>query len=212
MGKTRQGTKQTIQSQSSSRKEDSTPGSEERALGHTIRGWRTGVGQTLAQLAEATDLSIGYLSQIERGLANPSLAVLKRLAVATNHSLGELLEPGSPGERPSVHLVRGDRDRDVALPPETYRLRPLHPDFRANLDLSVVIAAPGASSGVRFHDHDQDQCTLVIEGQAAYYAGDEQYELGEDDAVYVRAGVPHRWVNNGPGRLRLLVTRPTAGA
>ena len=72
------------------------------ALGAYIRSQRQLANLSLRQLAELTSLSNPYLSQIERGLHQPSIRVLKLLSDALNVSaetlLAEagLLDPGSP--------------------------------------------------------------------------------------------------------------------
>ena len=101
------------------------------ALGAYIRSQRKLANLSLRQLAELTSLSNPYLSQIERGLHQPSVRVLKLLSDALNVSaetlLAEagLLDPGSsaraakaadPGSGPSrwdvQAAIRADRRLD----------------------------------------------------------------------------------------------------
>jgi transcriptional regulator with XRE-family HTH domain len=62
-----------------------------QALGEFIRRQRKAANLSLRQLAERTTLSNPYLSQIERGLHQPSVRVLKLLAGALNVSAETLL-------------------------------------------------------------------------------------------------------------------------
>lgn len=62
-----------------------------QALGEFIRGQRKQAQMSLRDLAEATNVSNPYLSQIERGLHQPSVRVLKNIAVALNLSVETLL-------------------------------------------------------------------------------------------------------------------------
>jgi transcriptional regulator with XRE-family HTH domain len=83
------------------------------ALGAFIRSQRRLANLSLRQLAEMTNLSNPYLSQIERGLHQPSVRVLKLLSEALNVSAetllaqAGLLNPGHPA------------DADTVLPVET---------------------------------------------------------------------------------------------
>lgn len=52
-------------------------------LGEHVRNIRKKRGITLKELAEKTGLSIGYISQIERNLTDPSLSTLRKLSAAT---------------------------------------------------------------------------------------------------------------------------------
>jgi transcriptional regulator with XRE-family HTH domain len=61
------------------------------ALGRTIRGERLGARLSLRELADRTGVSNAYLSQIERGLHEPSLSVLTAIAAALGLPLAALL-------------------------------------------------------------------------------------------------------------------------
>lgn len=65
---------------------------EVKALGQFIRSQRKLAQLTLRELAALTDLSNAYLSQIERGLHQPSMTVMKSLADAFELSTETLLE------------------------------------------------------------------------------------------------------------------------
>ncbi|HEY1700323.1 MAG TPA: helix-turn-helix transcriptional regulator [Trebonia sp.] len=64
---------------------------EQGTLGAFIRERRKRANLSLRQLAELTSLSNPYLSQIERGLHQPSVRVLKALSDALNVSAETLL-------------------------------------------------------------------------------------------------------------------------
>ena len=97
-----------------------------KALGSFIRSQRKLANLSLRQLADLTSLSNPYLSQIERGLHQPSVRVLRLLADALNVSAETLLaeagllehaanatrgdEQGSPGSVESV--IRADARLD----------------------------------------------------------------------------------------------------
>ena len=77
---------------------------QREALGSFIRAQRKMANLSLRQLAELTSLSNPYLSQLERGLHQPSVRVLKLISDALNVSAETLLaeagliNPASPGE------------------------------------------------------------------------------------------------------------------
>ena len=64
----------------------------------------------------------------------------------------------------------------------------------------VVDAPPGG--GPKLHKHPYEEVFVVQEGTATFTAGDEVIEAGGGQVVVVPAGVPHRFVNSGVGRLR----------
>jgi mannose-6-phosphate isomerase-like protein (cupin superfamily) len=70
----------------------------------------------------------------------------------------------------------------------------------ANVSLIVVDAPPGG--GPKLHRHPYEEVFVVQEGTATFTAGDETIEVKGGQVVVVPAGVAHRFVNSGPGRLR----------
>src|SRR3546814_19856117 len=94
-------------------------------LGASIRHLRHARGRTLVQLAEATGLSHPFLSQLERGLAQPSLSSLRRTALALPTSPIELIAAADahppPTSRAAVHR-RADGRRDDTFPPGSPRM------------------------------------------------------------------------------------------
>jgi transcriptional regulator with XRE-family HTH domain len=83
-----------------------------QALGALIRAQRAAAGLTLRDLAERTSVSNAYLSQIERGLHEPSLSVLGAIARALDVALDALLARAGL-------LERGEGDARGALVGDT---------------------------------------------------------------------------------------------
>jgi transcriptional regulator with XRE-family HTH domain len=79
--------------------------SQREALGTFIRTQRKMANLSLRQLAEMTSLSNPYLSQVERGLHQPSVRVLKLISDALNVSAETLLAQAGllDGSRPGAH-------------------------------------------------------------------------------------------------------------
>src|SRR3569623_1170303 len=76
------------------------------ALCRRVRELRKKKGWTLEELSAACGVSRSMLSEIERGNANPTLAVTCRIAQAFERSLGELVE--TPLASPRVDVIRAD--------------------------------------------------------------------------------------------------------
>jgi transcriptional regulator with XRE-family HTH domain len=98
---------------------DETARHQLEALGEFIKHQRQMAKLSLRDMAARTNVSNPYLSQIERGLHEPSVRVLKAIANALNVSaesllvqagLLDLVDPVSGGESPSVEdAVRDDK-------------------------------------------------------------------------------------------------------
>ncbi|MCK6066346.1 MULTISPECIES: helix-turn-helix domain-containing protein [Microbacterium] len=174
-------------------------------LGASIRRLRHARAKTLVQLAEATGLSHPFLSQLERGLAQPSLSSLRRIAVALQTSPIELIAaadaPGPTSGRIEVHR-RGEGRVDESFGPGDARMlahgsRPLHP-----LELEGSNAAPG-----EVFTHREDEFLYVAEGDVRVDLGDREVRLAVGDSVYYVGGVPHRWWSATGRPYRLVVVK-----
>jgi mannose-6-phosphate isomerase-like protein (cupin superfamily) len=69
----------------------------------------------------------------------------------------------------------------------------------ANVSVIVVDNAPG--DGPRLHKHTYAEVFVVLEGEAMFTLGDEERLVRGGEVVVAPAGVPHRFVNSGQGRL-----------
>jgi mannose-6-phosphate isomerase-like protein (cupin superfamily) len=62
--------------------------------------------------------------------------------------------------------------------------------------------APG--TGPKLHVHPYDEVFVVIEGRARFFVGDRVIDAEAGETVLGPAGIPHRFVNLGPGRLQTI--------
>ncbi len=74
-------------------------------LGDRLRARRTGLGMTLAEVAEKAGLSIPYVSNLERGRGNPTIDALRAIAVALDVSVSDLLGGASEGGLDPLEVV-----------------------------------------------------------------------------------------------------------
>jgi transcriptional regulator with XRE-family HTH domain len=174
-------------------------------LGAHIRALRHARGMTLVRLAEATGLSHPFLSQLERGLAQPSLSSLRKIALALETSPIELIaatdapdpaiadvEVHRGGEGTFPEGFAGGRARMLATGD-----RPLHP---------LEVVGDRTDQGETFV-HGEDEFLFVLEGEVCVELGGEERMLSAGDSAYYRGGVTHRWWSADGGVYRLLVVK-----
>ena len=97
------------------------------ALGALLRAQRIAADLTLRELSERASVSNAYLSQLERGLHEPSLSVLRAIAAALGTPLGPLLtrvgmlESGEEEGRPALRETEAAilRDPELSEPQRT---------------------------------------------------------------------------------------------
>jgi mannose-6-phosphate isomerase-like protein (cupin superfamily) len=87
---------------------------------------------------------------------------------------------------------------DLAHSETAYEFQGHHHD--AGVSFIVIDAPPG--SGPKLHKHLYEEVFVVQEGVVTFTAGEEVIEASAGQVVVVPAGVPHKFVNSGAGRLR----------
>lgn len=160
---------------------------------------------SLEALAEASGVSRGMLSNVERGENNPSLLVSAKVAKALGVTFGRLL--GIEEEARPVARIAGDR-RLVFEDPETgYRREFPSPTFEGKgVEFFRAVLPEGSGSGeMPPHRGAVDKYLLVERGRLRVVIVDEGHVLSEGDSFYFRADAAHRFENSGSGECAYLV-------
>ncbi len=177
-------------------------------LGARIRALRLARGETLRKLAAQAGVTESFLSQVERGVASPSIASVQRIARALGTSIAELF---ATDDRAGI-IVRADDRRRVVYQGlgavDEFLTRAT--DGRLQVIMSTI--QPGGGTGDEAYTHDSDEeVVVVLEGVLDLWVGQEHYRLETGDAVTHSSRVPHRNTNPGPGVARVLfcITPPS---
>lgn len=183
----------------------------ELGIGSRLRQQREQMALTIAAVAQRSGFSPGYISQIERDLANPSLGALKRIADAIGVPLGSLFvnaEENGEGaeEKPDgqVKVVRASRRKMIVYPGSQVRLQLLSPDLRRRLEAIWFSAPPGAGSGEEPYQHQGEEIGIVLHGRAECWVGDRTYTLDPGDAISFSSHIPHGWRTIGDDHLEMI--------
>lgn len=169
-----------------------------QSLAARVRQLRAGRGWTLRDAAGATRVSRSMLSNIERGAASPTAAVLGKLAGGFGISISQLLggPSASPRRAQPVRLASGAQTvfRD---PASGFERRSLSPARRGrSVDLVVNRLPPRQSSGL-FPPHRPgvEETLHVAAGRLLLILGRRRLRLERGDSVLYRADVGHRFEN-----------------
>lgn len=178
------------------------PPDEERIeLGAKIRALRTEAGLTIAALASAADISQSLVSQVERGLAEPSLTTLRRVASALNTTIGALFVGGPETQRSAEGLRewqlivrRGDR-KHLRMPGSDISYELLVPDLARKLEVITTDLPAGTRVPPEPSLHAGEETVLCLEGEVVAVYGDENLRLEHGDAISWDPSLPH-WIEN----------------
>lgn len=180
----------------------------EMELGRRIRVLREDKGVSLRMVADSAGVSESFLSQVERGVANPSVASLRRIAEALGESVASFFE----GPAATGRVVRVQDRRRLVHPRRHWEDVLLTPRESKRLQVILSTIEPGAGSGDEPYSHDSDEeCVIVLKGRIQFWVGDDLHDLDEGDALVFESRVPHRNRNPGPIRAEVLwiITPPS---
>ncbi|MCB1127199.1 MAG: helix-turn-helix domain-containing protein [Verrucomicrobiae bacterium] len=156
------------------------------------RGW------SLETLANASGVSRSMLSEIERGRANPTLAVACRIAAAFGLSLGELVDSGPATS--SISVIRADDRAHLYRSDHDVTIRTLSPlNLEKDVEFYEVTLQNGGELRSAPHFAGTREFLTVHQGRVRLESGPDGEELGPGDSVSYRADVPHAIVNAGQG-------------
>jgi transcriptional regulator with XRE-family HTH domain len=168
--------------------------SAEIDVGERLREIRRMRRCTLRTVAERSGLSESFLSQVERGRSNASIASLRRIADALAVSVSDLFEPDA---RPQPRVLRRP-DRPALSFGVLGRKLLLTPKPLQHLEVFVGELDPGGSTGPEPYSHgDSEELFVVLNGTVQLELGGELHELGSGDSIDYRSSTPHRISNVG---------------
>lgn len=181
------------------------PESELRGLGKRLRRLRDGRGWTLDELAERTGLSKPYLSRLETGERQPSIAALLSVAQTYGVTVASLFQEDEQAPQVVVRAGQAPLQPGNGL---------LHAGLSARAGEAhlrpIRVVVPLEREGDELYQHDGEEWLYVLRGRLRLILGREQYVLDEGDAAHFDARTPHRLVAEGEGDAELLLVATTS--
>jgi transcriptional regulator with XRE-family HTH domain len=191
-------------------------------VGEKLREIRKSKGLTLQQVGDAAGLSKAFVSQIESGTANPSLASLKRVGSALGIPLAALFEGSENGGEPAAgtaedwgeaRVVRRARRKQIVWPGRTTPSYLLTPDLRGPLEVMLDVLEPGGQTeeDERCMTHDGEEFGFILHGRYEITVGEKCIILEEGDSIIFPSRLPHRGRALGGGTVKTLwvITPPS---
>ena len=119
-----------------------------RLVGETLRRRRQIRGMSLRQVAEKAGISVGMLSQVERGLAAPSIKTLRAVCAAMDMPVNWLFHRDGEGRSPaSAFIVPAGARRSLTYQGGALTKELLTPDTQPTIQMLRFVLQPGVSSG-----------------------------------------------------------------
>ncbi len=173
-----------------------------REIGPALRKVRRARGVTLEEIAQEAGLSKSFISQVESGGANPSIASLKRIANALDFPLADLFLPASDAlapesPSPSAVVIHPEQRRMLISPKGDGVMYHLFPLEWGDVELTYNEYQPGYDTGEEMYTHAGEECGLVLTGVLDVTVDGRVYALAAGDSIYFPSTLPHRFRNRG---------------
>jgi transcriptional regulator with XRE-family HTH domain len=164
-------------------------------VGHDLRALRKARGLTLSELALKVGRSVGWLSQIERGLTEPAIDDLRRLADALDQPMSLFFGAAEAPEEERGYIVRADNWRSLGTAEAGLQEQLLSPDLGGSFEIVRSVFAPGAELVGRA-ERPTEEAGYIVSGRLELWIGERRFLLGPGDSFRF-AREPFRWRNPG---------------
>jgi len=172
-----------------------------------IREYRKNRNMTIKELSLKTGLSIGYISQIERGETEPSLSSIRKIANVFGVPLYVLIseENTNPNltirkeDRVNVHTKKSSVSFEFLTPLPSHNFSP------KTIMIKAIVQPHSQDSEIPIVHHSEE-VLLVLKGTLTVMIGDTVIELHEGDTTMIGEDLPHICINNTAEPLEVLST------
>ncbi|MDL2218415.1 XRE family transcriptional regulator, partial [Christensenellaceae bacterium OttesenSCG-928-M15] len=165
-------------------------------LGDKVKQYRKQNHMTMQALAAASGLSTGYISQLERGLVEPSLSSLRKISDVLDIPPFLLLDY-KPKElltmRNENHMIMRNKDDTVVY--EFLTPLPTEQFIPKSMILKFSIK-PHSSISEHPLTHPSEELVTLFKGQLTMIVGDEETILYPGDSSIIQIDMPHIYRNN----------------
>ena len=168
----------------------SRPTNKADAIGTHLRQLRTKRGLSLAQVAKSVQVSVGFLSALERSQMSASVGTLRKLARFYKTNILDFFDPAE--------------SKSPLVSPQNRKVLEAGPGVRMELlawgntvmEPHLFCIAPRADSGESY-SHDGEEFLFVLKGELIISVEDDEYRLKTGDSFYFDSTTRHRWRNPG---------------
>ncbi|MGL5329989.1 MAG: helix-turn-helix domain-containing protein [Peptostreptococcaceae bacterium] len=173
-------------------------------IGSKVKKLRTQKKMTLKDLSNETDLSVGFLSQLERGLTSIATDTLAKIADVFDIDISYFFIKPKIAKSQVVRSY----DREL-LKISTFGCI----QYSLSNDLSekdvyprlIEILPNNTDEEIQTYVHNGEEFLYVLEGILTMVLGDEHYELYPGDSIHYNSGKNHNWANYTNKMVKLLV-------
>ena len=179
-------------------KPSKSSGNEPPRVGDTLSALRQARSLSLEELSRLAGVSKSMLSQIERAQANPTVAVVWRLANALGVPMGELLGNTQGPAEPAIELIPAHATPSLRSPDGLCELRILGPvDLAGKFEWYALSVQPGGALQSQAHEQGTREHLTVLSGTLEVASGEASQRLKAGETARYAADGVHSIGNPG---------------
>ena len=163
-----------------------------KTLGADLRALRKARGMKLQDLADALGRSVGWVSQVERDMSEPSINDLRHMARALDVSVSSLFRVNAAPDEEGL-IVRAGARRPIGSRAAGLVEELLSPDLSDDFEVVHSSFAVGAVLE-QFVERPTQEVGYIVRGKLDVTIADKTFTLSKGDSFRVK-GQPFRWAN-----------------
>jgi transcriptional regulator with XRE-family HTH domain len=169
-------------------------------IGGKIKGLRLMHGLTMEDLADRTELSKGFISQLERNLTSPSIATLVDILACLGTDLKEFFSDSAGAPVVFDGEDAFEKEDDEA----GFKVAWLVPQAQKNdMEPILLTLAPGGSYGPH-EPHEGEEYGYVLAGAITLLLGRQKLKVKRGSSFYFKSSTNHQILNASKGEAKVL--------
>lgn len=174
-------------------------------IGLKIKELRTSKKFTLKYLSEETNLSIGFLSQLERGMTSVAVDSLAKIAKVLEVNVLDFFDYVEENNKSCI--TRSYERRYTCIDPEIIQYTLNKDTFAYNMLPRIHEIMPhkySAPEDIELYTHEGEEFIYVLEGVLTLYVDSTVNDLYPGDCAHIKSTSPHNWSNNTSKIVKIL--------
>ena len=172
-------------------------------IGNKLKELRVLKGQTQEELADRSELSKGFISQLERNLTSPSITTLMDILQCLGTSIGEFFN-----EAPDEQIVFGKQDYFVKEDTEyKNEIKWIIPNAQKNTIEPIYLTLQAGGSTCPDTPHEGEEFGYVLQGAVSIHLGNKTYKAKKGESFYYTADKTH-FLSSKNGATLIWVSSP----
>lgn len=172
-------------------------------IGNKLKELRVLKGLTQEELADRSELSKGFISQLERNLTSPSITTLMDILQCLGTSIGEFFN-----EAPDEQIVFGKQDYFVKVDTEyKNEIKWIIPNSQKNTMEPIYLTLEAGGSTCPDTPHEGEEFGYILQGTVSIHLGNKTYKAKKGESFYYTADKTH-FLSSKSGAVLIWVSSP----